>query len=225
MKTFLGNMHDYIYQSEEFATKIIENRKEITKSYLEAFNEKIEKVIITGAGTSNFSPQTSRVFMEKVTNLPTYVVLPTAIVDGEYLLDEKCLVIGISATGSSACTIAALEYAKERGATAVAFTNEMDSPFAQKNQYKVFIDHGVEDCSPKSKSYICELVTLSLCSIELALHKNIINEEEYIDYIQRLEKTVHNLTNIATKSDAWYRVHSDEFKQCERMLVVGYGAN
>lgn len=225
MKTFKGNMHDYIYQSESVALNVLHHRKEITEPYLRAFDEKIKKVIITGAGTSNFSPQSSRIFMEKVTAIPTYVVLPTSITEGEYILDETCLVIGISATGTSANTIAALECAKQHGAVAVAFTNDLESPFAMKNQYKVFIDYGEEDCSPKSKSYICELVTLCICSLELALQNGKIDNQQYVDYIDRLEKTICNLTNIAVKSDKWYAEHEEEFKDCERMLVVGYGAN
>ena len=179
MKTFKGNMHDYIFESKMYANKIIENRKNITQSFIDAFNENIQTVYVTGAGTSNFSPQSSRVFMQKVMKVPTYVVLPTEIINDEYMIDDSCMVVGISATGTSANTINALEYAKQHGAAAVALTNDFESPFAQKNEYKVFIDHGVEDCSPKSKSYICELVTLCLCALEQALQSQKISEKEW----------------------------------------------
>ena len=36
MKTFLGNMHDYIYQSTFYSERIISNRKEITEEFLKA---------------------------------------------------------------------------------------------------------------------------------------------------------------------------------------------
>lgn len=225
MKTFKGNMYDYIFEAESYASKIIERRKEITRPYIQAVNDQIETIVITGAGTSNFSPQSARIFMEKVTGIPTYVVLPTEITAQEYTFNEHTLLIGISATGTSANTIAALEYAKSKGATAVAFTNDLSSPFAMKNEHRVFIDHGEEDVSPKSKSYICELVTLCLCALELGLHMKKVSEEEYGNLIERMMRTVKNLNSVATQSDAWYTKHSEEFKQCERMLVVGYGAN
>lgn len=225
MKTFKGNMHDYIFESKMYANKIIENRKNITQSFIDAFNENIQTVYVTGAGTSNFSPQSSRVFMQKVMKVPTYVVLPTEIINDEYMIDDSCMVVGISATGTSANTINALEYAKQHGAVAVALTNDFESPFAQKNEYKVFIDHGVEDCSPKSKSYICELVTLCLCALEQALQSQKISEKEYDEYISNLKRTVDNLEYIAKESDSWYTQHSNELKACERMLVVGCGAN
>jgi len=225
MKTFKGNMYDYIFEAQNYASRIIENCKEITKPYVEAFHHQISTVVITGAGTSNFSPQSARVFMEKVTGIPTYVVLPTAITSQEHIFNEHTLLIGISATGTSANTIAALEYAKSKGATAVAFTNDLNSPFAQKNEHRVFIDHGEEDCSPKSKSYVCELVTLSLCALELALSLHKITEDEYDGMIERMKRTVNGLNSIAAQSDQWYTKHSEEFRQCDRMLVVGYGAN
>jgi len=225
MKTYKGNMYDYIFEAQDYASKIIERRKEITRSFVQAFNDQIKTIIITGAGTSNFSPQSARIFIEKITGIPTYVVLPTEITAQEYIFNEHSLLIGISATGTSSNTIAALEYAKLKGAVTVAFTNDLSSPFAMKNEHRVFIDHGEEDCSPKSKSYICELITLSLCALELGLHINRITEEEYNEYIARITKTTNNLNSIATQSDAWYTKHSEEFKQCERMLVIGYGAN
>ena len=52
MKTFKGNMHDYIYEARKFATRIIENRKEITKSYIEAFDENVKTVF--SSECSNF---------------------------------------------------------------------------------------------------------------------------------------------------------------------------
>lgn len=225
MKTFKGNMHDYIYESQAVALNVINQRKEITKPYINAFSKNINRIIITGAGTSNFSPQTARIFMEKITKIPTYVYLPIAIVDGECYLDENCVVIGISSTGSSACTIDALNYAKSKKATTIAFTNDKDSPFGKSNENIVYLDHGIEDCSPKSKSYICELVTLSLCAIELAYHNQTIDISKYEQIIQRLTETVNNLENITKKSDEWYQKHSDELKKCNRMLVVGYEAN
>ena len=225
MKTFLCNMHDYIYQSTFYSERIISNRKEITEEFLKAMTENISRVLITGAGTSNYSPEASRIFFEKMTGIPTFVVLPTSISNGEHIIDESCAVIGISATGTSKNTIQAIEYAKKCGGTGIAVTNDLSSPYAELNQYKVFLDHGEEDCSPKSKSYVCEMVTLCICALEYALKNGRITEEEYDGYIARLTATCQNLTNIATKSDKWYDEHAEEFRQCYRMLFVGYGAN
>ncbi|MBQ1827196.1 MAG: hypothetical protein II126_04405, partial [Erysipelotrichaceae bacterium] len=161
----------------------------------------------------------------KMTGIPTFVVLPTSITNREHLLDETCVVIGISSTGTSKNTIDAIEYAKSCGATGIDVTNDFDSPYGKMNQYKVFLDHGEEDCSPKSKSYVCEMVTLCVCALEYALAKGRISQAEYDGYVERLSATCRNLDNIARKSDEWYDRHQDEFRQCYRMLFVGYGAN
>lgn len=225
MKTFLGNMHEYIYQSSFFADRIISNRKNIAADFIKGVGDNTSRILITGAGTSNYSPEASRIFFEKVTGIPTFVVLSTSITDGEHMLDESCVVIGISATGTSKNTINAIEYAKQHSATGIAVTNDLESPYANLNQFKVFLDHGEEDCSPKSKSYVCEMVTLCVCALEYGLCKGKITQQEYDDYIERLSVTCNNLTNLATKSDEWFDKHSEEFKECERMLIVGYGAN
>lgn len=218
-------MHDYIYQSSFYADRIITNRKETAAEFLKGMRDGISRVLITGAGTSNYSPEASRIFFEKVTGVPTFVVLATSISAGEHLLDDSCAVIGISATGTSKNTIEALEYAKARGSVGIAVTNDLESPYAQKNEFRVFLDHGEEDCSPKSKSYVCEMVTLCVCALEYGLAHGRISREEYDGYVERLAATCRNLDSLAEKSDRWFDAHEEEFRQCERMLFVGYGAN
>ena len=225
MKTYTGDMHEYIFETQQVCLEVIKNHKKITESFLSAVKDNINIVYIVGAGTSNFSGKSVRSFFEKLTKLKTFVVLPTELTDEEYIIDSQTLVIGISATGSSANTIGALEKAKEFGATTIAFTNEFDSPFGQRNEHKVFLDYGIEDVAPKSKSYITEMITICLCAMDFALLKGHISIETHNEYMARLTKTAENLNYVAKSADEWYFKHSDEFKKCERLLVVGYESN
>ncbi|MEG0077092.1 SIS domain-containing protein [Anaerorhabdus sp.] len=226
MKTFLGDMHDYIYESEKVALNVFSNRKELSSGFIDVFkNNQIETIVLTGAGTSNYSAQGVRTFFEKVLKIPVIVPLTNHFIDGEYLVKGKGLCIGISATGSSASTIKALDKANSLGMITMALTNELDSEVVKHCDHILFLDHGVEDVSPKSKSFICEIVTLMCFALETANEIGSVTSIEYENYSNRLEKTVCNLTHIAIKSDEWFKQNEEEFTNCNRMLLVGYGKN
>ncbi|SJZ38307.1 SIS domain-containing protein [Anaerorhabdus furcosa] len=226
MKTFLGDMHDYIYESEKVALKVFSNRKELSSDFINVFKtNEIETIVLTGAGTSNYSAQGVRTFFEKVLKVSVLVPLTNHFIDGDYMVKGKGLFIGISATGSSASTINALDKANSLGMITMALTNELESEVVKHCDKTIFLDHGIEDVSPKSKSFICELVTLLCCALETARELKTITNIEYEEYTAELNKTILNLTTIAIKSDEWFKRNELDLKQCERMILVGYGKN
>lgn len=225
MKTYKGDMRDYIYETQDVILNIINKHEEITKNFVDTIKDNIDTIYIIGAGTSNFSGISARVFFEKIMKVKTFALIPTEIIDNEYIINENTLVIGISASGTSSNTIEAIEKAKADGGKTLVFTNDLSSPIAKRNQNCVLLDYGIEDVAPKSKSYVSEMVTLSLCALDYAKVKGNISHEEHQEYLLRLKKTAENLNYVTKSADEWYDRHSHEFAECERMLVVGYESN
>ena len=226
MRDFSGNMFDYIFEEKEVGMHVLSERQIITQSFVEILKANdIHRVIFTGAGTSNYSPQSARILFERFTGAHTYVVLPTQLINEEYKIDKWTLVCGISATGTSKNTIDALRKSKSQGALTVAFTHEPESHFAKENDAMVLLDYGEENCSPKSKSYLVEMLTITLCSLEYGHEVGNIDNEEYLDHIRRIEATLTNLYNLADKSHNWFKIHENEFNDCQRLMVIGYRGN
>ena len=226
MKDYSGNMHDYIFEENKVSMHVMAEKHQITHQFVETLKTNdIKRVIFTGAGTSNYSPQSARALFERFTGVQTYVVLPTQLIHEEYVADTHTMVCGISATGTSKNTIDALRTAKSHGAVTVAFTHEPDSHFAKENDVTVLLDYGVENCSPKSKSYLIEMLTITLCGLEYAHLVGKISEEDYRDNIHRIENTLSGLSEIASTSDLWFKNHEDEFNECNRLMVIGYRSN
>lgn len=226
MRDFSGNMHDYILEEKEVGMNVVAQRKKITNDFVNVLkNNDINRVIFTGAGTSNYSPQTTRLLFESFTGIHTYVVLPTQLINEEYIADNKTMVCGISATGTSKNTIDALRRAKADGAITIAFTHELESHFATENDATVLLDYGVENCSPKSKSYLTEMLTVTLCGLEYGLAKGLVTDADYNQHIDRINTTLDRLKDHAINSDSWFKTHEEEFNQCNRMMVIGYRSN
>lgn len=226
MKTFEGDMHDYIYESSEVVHKIIERRREITKGFVDYFDpQKCSEIHITGAGTSCYSGYSARRQMEKLLRKKVVVHYPVRFIDSESFFSRGNILIAISATGSSVSTIRAVDKAKENGFYTFAATNERGSEIAKHADDILFLDFGMEDVSPKSKSYIAEMATLMLCALEAAKKWGYLSEAEYEERINQMLKTADNLTPIAKAADLWYDAQADEMKHAQRMLVIGYDDN
>jgi len=226
MKTFGGNMHDYIYESSEVVRKVIENRHEIVKGFVDYFDpEKCNEIHITGAGTSCYSGYSARRQMEKLLRKKVVVHYPVRFIDSESFFNTGNILIAISATGTSVSTIRAVDKAKENGFYTFAATHEKNSEIARHADDVLFLDYGVEDVSPKSKSYIVEMTTLMLCALEAAKKWGYLSDAEYEERISQMLKTADNLTPIAKAADLWYDARSDEMKHAQRVLVIGYDDN
>lgn len=226
MKSFMGDMHDYILESSQVVRKVIENRQVLVKGFVDYFNpDECSAIHITGAGTSCFSGHSARRVIERLLRKKVVVHYPVRFVDSEMFFDQGNILIAISATGSSVSTIRAVDKAKERGFYTFAATNDMDGEIAKHADDILFLDYGVEDVSPKSKSYIVEMTVLMLCALEAAKKWGYLTEEQYENRIEQMLRTADNLTPIAEAADRWYDLRSEEMKQARRILVIGYDDN
>lgn len=226
MKTYTGDMHDYIYESQAVVERLIKQRKEIARPFVELMQSRsVHSLTITGAGTSCYSAASVRHFMEKVLHIHTYVNYPMLLKDGTVCFDEHSMIIGISSTGVSSSTIHVLDTYKAQGVLTMALTNDMASPIVSHVDGVIFLDHGIEDVSPKSKSYVAEMATLMLCALEYAHEIGRIDDAYYEERIAAMQKTAGNLHAIAAAADAWYDCNSEELRQAKRMLVLGYCDN
>lgn len=226
MKSFEGDMHDYIYESSQVVRSVIENRETLVKGFVDYFNpDECSAIHITGAGTSCFSGHSARRVMEALLHKKVVVHYPMRFIDSESFFERGNILIAISATGGSVCTIRAVDKAKENGFYTFAATNDKAGEIAKHADDILFLDYGVEDVSPKSKSYIVEMTLLMLCGLEAAKKWGYLTAEQYEERIGRMLETADNLTPVAEAADRWYDKHSEEMRQAHRMLIVGYDDN
>ena len=71
------DMFDYIKSQPSILSKIIENRKEITKNFVDIYKENnIKGITIIGSGSSFNSSSAAKYFMEKLLKVKVNVIYP-----------------------------------------------------------------------------------------------------------------------------------------------------
>jgi len=84
---------------------------------------KVQRIVITGCGTSWHAGLIGEYMMEELARIPTEVEYASEFRYRNPIVDERTLVVGISQSGETADTLAALREAKRRGARTLGLVN------------------------------------------------------------------------------------------------------
>ncbi len=218
-----SNMYSYICETPTVLRAIIENRREITKEFVEYFKEKeIEQIYVLGSGTSYHAGLSAKNYLEELLGMKVFNMYPTQFARSEKVFNKNTLVIGMSQGGQSLSTVEGLDAARERGLyTAAVSENPTALVFAHADT-KTRIEVGNEQCGAKTKGYAGTTVTLMMMLTELALAKGIVTQETVDRYFARMDKVIGNLGNVTAAATEWYGRIRDEFLPARRIIVVGY---
>ncbi len=216
------DMYTYILESKDAVRDIVDHQEEIFDEVVDYLaNQHIEQIYIIGSGTSYHAAVAAKPLVEKVLGIKVYQSYPIDFKD-ERIFNKNTLVIGISHAGMSASTIYGLDKAREEGLMTIAVTAEKGTPILEHADKQLFIEMPVEHAGPKTKGYICSIVTLDLLGLRLALRLNKITKDAFDDYVARMVKTSDNIPLIAEKALNWYQENKEELIQCRRLYIIGY---
>lgn len=98
----------------------------------------------------------------------------------------NCLVIGITQSGETADTLAALKYAKSSGCSTLAITNVLGSSVTRVADITLFMRAGPEISVAATKSFIAQLAIL----MQIV---NSISETKYDDVLQQAHKAIEEV--------------------------------
>src|ERR687883_1128358 len=84
------------------------------------------------------------------------------------VIDERDLVIGISQSGETADTLAAMRLARERGAKVVAITNIMGSQATRDADGVLFTRAGLEVGVAATKTFVAQVAVMYMLALRMA---------------------------------------------------------
>ncbi len=226
MEKMQSKMYDYICETPVVLKKIIENRKEITKEFVEHFKDvELDQIYVIGSGTSYHAGVSAKKFLEEILGKKVFCMYPTQFARGEKVFNKKTLVIGMSQGGQSYSTVEGLDAAKEKGLYTAAVSENPTALIFEHAETKTLIEVGNEKCGAKTKGYAGTTATLMLMIMELLVAKKEMTEEKEQEYLNRMENVINNLSNVVKSSTEWFRRIEKEFYGAKRIIVVGYDNN
>jgi glutamine---fructose-6-phosphate transaminase (isomerizing) len=186
--------------------------------------KQFERVIITACGTSWHSGIIGEYMMEEMARLPVEVEYASEFRYRNPVVDPKTLVIGISQSGETADTLAAIREAKRRGGRTIGLVNVVGSTIAREVDGGIYLHAGPEIGVASTKAFTSQVAALSLITLRIARLRNlsILQGREFIRALRRLPEQVSEILDRAHEIEAL----ADRFLSTSKnALYLGRGVN
>jgi glutamine---fructose-6-phosphate transaminase (isomerizing) len=132
------------------------------------FLKDVRRVVIVACGTSYHAGLVGRYAIEWWARRPVEMDIASEFRYRNPVLSERDLVIGISQSGETADTLAAMRLARERGAKVLAVTNIMGSQATRDADGVLFTRAGLEIGVAATKTFVAQVAAMYLFALKLA---------------------------------------------------------
>jgi glutamine---fructose-6-phosphate transaminase (isomerizing) len=183
-----------------------------------------ERVIITACGTSWHSGIIGEYMLEEMARLPVEVEYASEFRYRNPVVDPKTLVIGISQSGETADTLAAIREAKRRGGRTIGLVNVVGSTIAREVDGGIYLHAGPEIGVASTKAFTSQVAALALITLRIARLRNmsILQGREFIKALQRLPNQVSEILERTHEIETL----ADRFLSTSKnALYLGRGVN
>ncbi len=182
-----------------------------------------ERIILIACGTSWHAALIGEYMLEELARIPTEVEYASEFRYRNPVLDEKTLVIGISQSGETADTLAAIKEAKRRGARTMGIVNSVGSTIAREVDSGVYIHAGPEIGVASTKAFTSQVVALALFTLRMGRLKTI-SVLEGREIVKALNALPTQVATILETADEIGEVAA-RFNDADNVLYLGRGFN
>src|SRR4051794_22562240 len=129
---------------------------------------RLQRISIVGCGTSYHAGLLGRCAIQQWAGLPVDFDIASEYRYGAPRIGPGDLLIGITQSGETADTLAAMRLAREQGARAVALTNVPGSLATRESDGALLTRAGTEVGVAATKTFVCQVAALYLLALRLA---------------------------------------------------------
>jgi glutamine---fructose-6-phosphate transaminase (isomerizing) len=184
---------------------------------------KVQRIVITACGTSWHAALIGEYMMEELARIPTEVEYASEFRYRNPIVDERTLVIGISQSGETADTLAALREAKRRGARTLGLVNVVGSTIAREVDGGIYLHAGPEIGVASTKAFTSQIAALALLTLKMGRLRalSILQGRDVVRALARLPELVAEVLAQAPQVE-----HIGErLQRATTVLYLGRGYN
>ncbi len=191
---------------------------------LEEALEGTRRIVLTACGTSWHAAMVGEYMLEEYARIAVEVEYASEFRYRSPVIESDTIVVGISQSGETADTRAAIEEAKRRGATTMGIVNVVGSSIARATDGGVYTHSGPEIGVASTKAFTGQLTVLALFTLMMARrrgHLSVVRGREVVAAFQRLPEQIQAVLD----HEEAIRDLAGEFKGARNFLYLGRGPN
>jgi glucosamine--fructose-6-phosphate aminotransferase (isomerizing) len=161
----------------------------------------IDRVVIVACGTSYHAGLFGRYAIEQWARVPVEMDIASEYRYRDPVLRPNDLVIGITQSGETADTLAAMRLAREGGSKVLAITNIMGSQATRDSDAVLFTRAGLEIGVAATKTFVSQVAAMYLLGLRLAELRGTMAPERLAELIAELKGIPSKLQETIVSSD------------------------
>lgn len=192
------------------------------KEYAEKLKN-VDRIIIVACGTSWHAGLVAEYLIEEYARIPVEVEYASEFRYRNPIITEKDVVIAISQSGETADTMAAIEMAKERGATIFGVCNVVGSSIPRLTHAGVYTHVGPEIGVASTKAFTGQVTVLTLMAFYMAQQKGTVSHSKLVELLTELD-CIPDKIQKALESNEMIQEIAAKFKDSRNCLFLGRGS-
>ncbi len=182
---------------------------------------KFRRIVIVACGTSYHAGLVGRYAIEKWARVPVEMDIASEYRYRDPVIGPDDLVIGISQSGETADTLAAMRLARSRGATVLAITNILGSQATRDADGVLYTRAGLEIGVAATKTFVAQVATMYLIGLKLAELRHTIEPDELRGLIADLKAIPHRIDQLVTQCEQQIRAIARTHSERDFFLYLG----
>lgn len=195
---------------------------------LEEYENKLrnlDRIIIVACGTSWHAGLVGEYLIEEFARVPVEVEYASEFRYRDPIISEDDLVIAISQSGETADTLAALELAKEKGATIYGVCNVVGSSIPRMTDAGAYTHAGPEIGVASTKAFTAQVTVLTILALGIADIRGKISRERLREMFVELSLIPDKVAELLKSCDEKCKEIAAIYKDAPNCLYLGRGYN
>jgi glucosamine--fructose-6-phosphate aminotransferase (isomerizing) len=181
-----------------------------------------ERIIIIACGTSWHAGLTGEYLIEEYGRIKVEVEYASEFRYRNPIITDKDIVMAVSQSGETADTLAAIEIAKERGATILGVCNVVGASIPRVTDAGVYTHAGPEIGVASTKAFTAQVTVLTLIALYIAQHKGTLTPAKLTNLLTELDTIPDKIQTLLQDNDLIEDIAS-KIKNAPNCLFLGRG--
>jgi glucosamine--fructose-6-phosphate aminotransferase (isomerizing) len=187
----------------------------------DALLRRIKRIVVVACGTSYHAGLIGRYALEQWARVPVEMDIASEYRYRDPVVGSDDLVIGITQSGETADTLAAMRLARERGATVLAVTNVMGSQATREADGVLFARSGLEVSVAATKTFVSQVASMYLLALRMAEVRQTLPDHRRRELVAAIKALPHGIAKLLQTADPAVTALAERVYRSEFFLYLG----
>jgi glucosamine--fructose-6-phosphate aminotransferase (isomerizing) len=181
----------------------------------------VDRIIVVACGSSFHAGLAARQAIESWARIPVEVEIASEFRYREPIVGPGTFVIGITQSGETADTLAAMRLARAQGATVLAVTNAAGSQATRDSDGVLFTRAGLEMGVAATKTFVAQVALMYELALRLATVRGSLPEARLLELQESLEQVPGMIDGVVTAVNDEVRTIAERLAWSPFFLFLG----